>query len=81
MEELFGRGSRRPSRGAGEREEKGVAKGVWQEKGGCNRDRGEDKEKGEQIRKKRYFLRKDFFLKRRRETRELSFERKERKGY
>ena len=38
MEELSGGGSRRPSRGADERE-----------KGGYSRDRGENKEKGEQI--------------------------------
>ena len=42
MEELSRRGSRRPSGGADEREEKVAAEGVVQ-KGGCGRDRWKGK--------------------------------------
>ena len=49
MEELSGRGSRRPSGGADERKEKVAAEGVVQ-KGGCGRDRwGGESGKREEI--------------------------------
>ena len=55
MEELFGRGSRRPSRGAGEREEKGVAKGVWQKKVAATEIVGRTKKRENRYEKKDIF--------------------------